>query len=265
MARKCTHPRGYDSRTGRCPICKARKPGRPQKPRPSPTPIPWRRVGGTDAAPSLIAPSVVPAAPNSPPLPASSIEPDTDRASRFSKLIPPSPVEPAEVIEQEPIEPEEPSPEPAKSKIGYDWNWTAKKLVTGFDIGIGIAIDRLTDREPLDAGEEETNELTRVTAEYGEKSVGKIEAPLWLVFLIALVFFVLSKYSDAPKKAIPVVTAKPKPEIPTPTKATPPAAGTADTSTPGAAGAAATPETPRPIPAVQVVTDGNVGGATVGY
>lgn len=262
MAKKCTHPRGYDA-NGICPICRARKRGPKPKsapriarispPRPSATTIPTAAPAVTTPAPALPAPAA-----------------DAGRAQRMARLLPTPPQpEPAEVADPEP-EPEvieQEQAEPEKAELGYDWKWTAQKLVTGLDIVSGIAIDKFTDREPLDAGEDETQELVRVTADYGEKRIGKIEAPLWLVFLIALAFFVLSKYSGAPKKPQPVVAAKPKaePATTTPSKGIPAAVDTADTSTPAAASDAATPETPHQIPPALAVIDGNVGGATVGY
>lgn len=268
-AKKCTHPKGYDKVTRRCPICKALKRG----PRPK-AKVPVRPLRPTVVPPVSTDPSDAPAVSGLPDASAPTADGTTERARRLSALFPafaspePEPGPEPEGTEDIEISQDEPeTDEPDKAEFGYDWKWTAKKLITGLDIACGIAIDKLTDREPLDAGEDEINELERVTAEYGEKKIGKIEAPLWLVFLIALAFFVLSKYSGAPRKPQLLAPArKPARDQPkTPSNTTRPAAGTADTSIPDTADAAVTPEIPRLTPPPPVATDGSVGGAMVGF
>jgi hypothetical protein len=251
MAKKCTHPKGYD-RAGHCPLCRQRKPGRPPKARTTAAPA---------SPPRFIALTAVQDAKPAPIARASAGEPGGDRASRISAAYPAPPPE----IQAEPepeAEPEpqlEPEPEAnGKTAFGYGWDWTARKITTGLDIGIGIAIDRFLDREPLDAGVEETNELVRVTAEYGEKRLGKVEAPTWIVFLIALAFFFLSKYAGAPKRT-------PKPATLTAGKTTQADAAVVAIKTPDVAAAAVTPEIPRQIPVVPANTGGSAEGATAGY
>ncbi len=254
MAKKCTHPRGYD-KTGRCPICRARKAGRPPKAK-------MVAVVPAAAPPAASAPRPSPAA-------ADPVSP-ADRAARIARAYPPRPPEPAAPVappEQAMPEETEEDPEPEeqeKSSIGYGWDWTAKKMVTGLDMGTSLVIEHFLGRDPLDAGEEETEELQRVTAEYGEKRIGKVEAPLWLVFLIALVFFFLSKYAGAPKKE-PAAKPAPKPEPVTPGKVTPAAVDSAATKIPENAAAAATTETPRPPPAPTAAVTGSAEAVTAGY
>jgi hypothetical protein len=254
-AKKCTHPKGYD-RGGRCPLCRQRKPGRPAKARTTKPP--------QSANPPLpTAPLVAPAVRKTQPAFLPTIDTSADRTSRIDAALPtPSPPpEPDPDVEPEPEPEPEPDPEPSnRTAFGYGWDWTARKITTGLDMGIGIAIDRFLDREPLDAGEEETNELVRVTAEYGERRLGKVEAPIWLVFLIALAFFFTSKFAGAPKKA-PAA----KPVALTPGKATQPDAVVAATKTPDVAAGAATQEIVHPTPAAPANTGGSVGAVMAGY
>lgn len=256
MAKKkrCTHPRGYD-RTGRCPLCGTAKPGRP---------------AGSSSKTRTAQPVPAPAAPPPPAAVAlPPLQPGADRASRIARAYPAPAPAAAEPV-PEAIEPDEAEQEPEAqdsketTSLGYGWDWTSRKLVTGLDIGTSILIEHFLGRDPLDAGEEETEELERLIAEYGEKRIGKVEAPLWLVFLIALVFFFLSKYAGAPKKEPPAKPA-PKPEPVTPGKTTSAVADTAVTKIPAGAADAATTETPRPAPAPTAAVTGSVEGVTVGY
>jgi hypothetical protein len=262
MAKKCTHPKGYDS-AGRCPICRQRKPGRPSKARATP-PRPA-------TPPRSTASSVAPTVRETPSGQASSAETSTDRATRISRAYPPqlpaaSAPTPAAPTPDSYNADDDTEPEPIQetTEIGYGWDWTAKKLTTGLDMGTSLVIEHFLGREPLDAGEEETEELQRVTAEYGEKKIGKVEAPIWLVFLIALVFFFLSKYAGAPKREPPAKSA-PKPAPPIPGKETPVGADTAATKIPGDVADAATTETQPPLPVAAATITGSAEPAAAGY
>jgi hypothetical protein len=113
---------------------------------------------------------------------------------------------------------EEPAAKPRGKKSRVGWPWIAKRSSTVVDVAAGAAINHWTDREPNDAGEVELEEFETALADYGEDTFGKVEAPAWIVLLLALAFLVLSKYVGAPKKE--AVPAKPKPApIPAPAPA----------------------------------------------
>jgi hypothetical protein len=111
---------------------------------------------------------------------------------------------------------EEPAAKPRGKKSRVGWPWIAKRASTVVDVAAGAAINHWTDREANDAGEVELEEFETALADYGEDTFGKVEAPAWIVLLLALAFLVLSKYIGAARKPKP----EPKPApIPAPAPA----------------------------------------------
>jgi hypothetical protein len=120
----------------------------------------------------------------------------------------------------------------------------------------GAAIERWTDREPNDAGEVEREEFETALADWGEESLGKVEAPAWIVLLLALVFLVASKYVGAARRPPkPEPAAKPIPAKPP----TPPPASVVATPGQGAVTDATVGETVPTVPTILDFPDGEKG------
>ena len=215
---KCSHTFGPG---GKCGKCGKRKPGRPRG-----------KAQALPSAPPATAPNA--AAPSAP-VP-------VGRAERLAILFAPPapPVPPSDPAANDNAGEEEPKArKPKSSHVG--WPLIAKRGSTVVDLVAGAAIDRWTDREPNDCGETELEEFQTALADWGEESLGKVEAPAWIVFLLASVFLVASKYVGAAKKP-PKPVEKPTP-IPAAKPATPVPALAVDTSIPEGANAATTSET----------------------
>lgn len=198
---KCAHT---FAASGKCAKCGKRKPGRPKA---STKPPALAQVASSqgEAAPAPL-----------PPLPPGSTD-RPDRAERLAVLFAPPAAPPAAPANDNDGD-EEPAAKPRGKKSRVGWPWIAKRSSTVVDVAAGAAINHWTDREPNDAGEVELEEFETALADYGEDTFGKVEAPAWIVLLLALAFLVLSKYVGAPKKE--AVPAKPKPApIPAPAPA----------------------------------------------
>jgi hypothetical protein len=79
------------------------------------------------------------------------------------------------------------------------------------DVAAGAAINAWTDREPNDVGETEREEFEQAVEDYGDESLGKVEAPAWIVLVICLIALILSKYIGAARKPEPKPEPKPAP------------------------------------------------------
>ena len=247
---KCAHT---FAASGKCAKCGKRRPGRPKVSTKPPT--------VAEAAVASMAASETPALPP----PVSAGRPGLpDRAKRLAVLFaPPAPPPAAPANDNDGGDEPAAKPRGKKSRVG--WSWIAKRSSTVVDVAAGAAINHWTDREPNDAGEVELEEFEAALADYGEDTFGKVEAPAWIVLLLALAFLVLSKYIGAPKKEKPVaVPAKPKPA---PIPASVPAVATPD---PGAV-SAVTPNETAPIlstmdPTIPDEKDaGNAENAELGF
>jgi hypothetical protein len=158
----------------------------------------------------------------------------------------------------EEIETEDKPEKEIKTRIGYTWDWAAPKGVKALDFGVDFVIQRFTQLEPLEPGEEDSAELSRVAAIVGEQKLGKIEVPPGWALVIAFVFFILSKVQGAQKRQdlqLPPAEKKPDP---------PKTAPTAATTAPDAANDVVTTVQPAPI-APTINTGGNAEGAVVGF
>jgi len=239
---KCSHAFGV---SGLCSKCGKRKPGRPRAALKKTAPL----RAATDP-PSQPAPGSSPLPPQPPSL---SDARSARLASLFSPPAPPAPLAAAEAAGDEPPAPEKRS---RKSRVG--WQWISKRASTAVDVGAGAAIDRWTDREPNECGEVERDEFETALAEWGEDSFGKVEAPTWIVLLLALIFLIASKWVGAPRKPKQEPKAEPKPTAPAPVAAilVPDAASVADTG-----------ETEAKISEPSLLTEGagNVDVAEIGF
>ena len=190
---KCAHT---FAASGKCAKCGKRKPGRP-KAAPKPPTVAETAVASMAAAETPVLPP--PVSPGRP-----------DRAERLAVLFaPPAPPPPPPANDNEGDEPTA-KPRGKRSRVG--WPWIAKRASTVVDLTAGAAINHWTDREANDAGDVELEEFETALADYGEDTFGKVEAPAWIVLLLALAFLVLSKYIGAPKKEKPLgEPAKPNP------------------------------------------------------
>lgn len=188
-----------------------------------------------------------------------------DRAERLAALfappaLPPPPAAPANDNDGD----EEPAAKPRGKKSRVGWPWLAKRGTTVVDLVSGAAINAWTEREANDVGEVEREEFETSFAEWGEDSFGKVEAPAWIVLLLALVFLIVSKYVGAPKKE-PEEKPQPKPAP------IPPLASAVDTpAVPDAVIDAISPgmeaelPIPEPLP-LQEKGVGNVDVAAIGF
>jgi hypothetical protein len=198
---KCAHT---FAASGKCAKCGKRKPGRPKVSTKPPT-VAETAVASMAASETPALPP--PVSPGRPGLP--------DRAERLAVLFAPPAAPPAAPANDNDGD-EEPAAKPRGKKSRVGWPWIAKRASTVVDVAAGAAINHWTDREANDAGEVELEEFETALADYGEDTFGKVEAPAWIVLLLALAFLVLSKYIGAARKPKP----EPKPApIPAPAPA----------------------------------------------
>ena len=246
---KCAHTFGG---TGKCTKCGKRKPGRPKA---STKPLAQIPPEGSGQVAAPVAATVPRPGPSGPP----------DRAARLSALFAPPAAPPPPANDNDGDEPAA-KPKGKRSRVG--WPWIAKRASTVVDVAAGAAINHWTDRDANDAGEVELEEFETALADYGEDTFGKVEAPAWIVLLLALVFLVLSKYIGAARKP------EPKPEPKLEPKPIPALAVAAATSGQGAASDVTAGETATTFPMmtppiVAMPTEekgaGNVDAAEIGF
>lgn len=198
---KCAHT---FTASGKCSKCGKRKPGRPKASTKPPAPA-QAAPGQGEPASAVVASAPIPLGPTGRP----------DRAERLAVLFAPPAAPPAAPANDNDGD-EEPAAKPRGKKSRVGWPWIAKRASTVVDVAAGAAINHWTDREANDAGEVELEEFESALADYGEDTFGKVEAPAWIVLLLALAFLVLSKYIGAARKPKP----EPKPApIPAPAPA----------------------------------------------
>jgi len=242
---KCSHAFGV---SGLCSKCGKRKPGRPRAALKKTAPL--RAATDPPSQPAL----------GSSPLPPQPPSLSDARSARLASLFSP-PAPPAPLAAAAGDEP--PAPEPKRKRKGsVGWPWIARRCSQVVDVAAGAAINAWTDREPNDAGETEREEFEQAVEDYGQESLGKVEAPAWIVLLICLIALILSKYIGAARKPKPEPKPAPKPE---PKPAAPALA--ADTLVPGAASVADTGETEAKISEPSLLTEGagNVDVAEIGF